>query len=657
MTGRSTSIEWASRIGVFVLVVFVLSIAREVFIPLALSILFCFLLHPAVVRLQRWGLPRMPSVIVVSMLAISTAGLIFYHLGSEMASFLQQLPKYKSELTLKVKELGGAGANLGGFVQSFRHEMQDALASEASNDPPSSDLSKPRTSHQANGEFPRDVDGKSGGQNDSMDSTGDDTEGAVAIVPGGDAIHPLFVKSVDETQAGELWGWLLSASSLLAPLGTGGLVIVFTLFLLVYQEDLRDRFIKVVSGGQFVTTTHALNEAGDRITRYLVAQTIVNASYGAVVSGGLWMIGMVMTENGFPNILLWGACCAILRFIPYAGPVIAGSFPIAIALAVFPGFNVFFAVLSLIILLELVSNNLLEPWLYGSSTGISAVAVIFASVFWGWLWGPVGLLLATPLTVCLVVLGKHVSPFRVFRILLGEGEPLSLAMRFYQRLLAKDHHQATSLAREKLHQQDLNGVIDTMIVPTLRRMRLDRKEGRLRSEHELQMSNTIMGILDEISTPSETVAMSSPLVIAIPSRHALEETLLQVGMSCWTDRHFQVSVTPPTWMPTRIVAHLKKQHPALIVIGVLGPAGLTQVEFLASQIRKVLPDTKILLHYMGKPARFDALFQRMRATGISYIATSFSQSNKFIRMLLSNEESADTDWAANEDAVFHESKE
>lgn len=650
MSRRSSSIEWASRIGLFVLIVFVLSIAREVFIPFALSILFSFLLHPAVVRLQRWGFPRAPAVIVVSILAVTTAGLVFYHLGSEMASFLQQLPKYKSEFTLKVKELGVAGSNLGGFVQSFRHEMQDALASDRSKDANDNPASLRPSAEED--KVPRpESDLSSQRHEKSVDSADEVRRDSDATVAGNDAGHPLFVKAVDDTQPGELWGWLLSASSLLAPIGTGGLVLVFTLFLLVYQEDLRDRFIKVVSGGQFVTTTHALNEAGERITRYLVAQTIVNGSYGIVVSAGLWLIGATMTENGFPNILLWGACCAMLRFIPYAGPVIAGCFPIAIALAVFPGFNVFFAVLSLIILLELLSNNLLEPWLYGSSTGISAVAVIFASVFWGWLWGPVGLLLATPLTVCLVVLGKHVSPFRVFRILLGEGEPLGQAMRFYQRLLAKDRHQAMALAKEKMVQSDMSSLLDSMIVPTLRRMRKDRKEGRLRSEHELQMSDTIIEMLEELAPPPKEEHCAGHLVIAIPTRNAVEVKLLQIGLSSWVNPNLQVSVFPSTWMPTRILSNLKSRDPDIVVIGVLGPGGLTQTEFLASQIRKTLPDTKLILNYMGKPARFDALFQRMRASGISYVATSFGQTNKFVRMFLSDDETSGIDSMENQEAV------
>ncbi len=632
MKQRIRSVEWASQIGIFVLVVFILSIAREVFIPLALSILFTFLLHPVVVRLQRWRFGRIPSVLIVSLLAITSTALVVYHLGAEMASFAQELPKYKTELSVKLKELSGTGANLGGMWLSFRREMKDAMVTveqEAEDKEAKDD-----TLANVQGEMENASALETQGFGSKSLQQGLDAEAAPQESLGKSAENPLFVKAVKDDPAGDWWNWLLSASSLLAPIGTSGLVLVFTLFLLIYQGDLRDRFIKLVSGGQFVTTTQALNEAGQRISRYLFAQTIVNGSYGLVVSLGLWLIGLTMTEEGFPNLLLWGALCSILRFVPYAGPVIAGVFPISIALAVFPGFQVFLAVLTLIILLELISNNALEPWLYGSSTGISAVAVIFASVFWGWLWGPVGLLLATPLTVCLVVLGKHVPPFRIFQTMLGEGEAMSLPLRLYQRLLAKDSHQAASISKERIVEKDVNHFLDSMIVPVLRRMRKDRKYGRLKAEDEQEMVQAVFKILDECSTPEKEVPENTQAftVVAIPARSEVEQRLLETGLRSWHGNAYGIEIESYRTRPSQLVEKLKLSQPEIVVIGMLAPGIATQVEYLSSRIRRALPETKIVLNYMGRPRQFDHFFQRMRSAGTDFVATSFVQTENYVDM-------------------------
>src|SRR3954453_2419380 len=239
--------------------------------------------------------------------------------------------------------------------------------------------------------------------------------------------------------------------------------------MLLGREDLRDRVIRLIGQGRINVTTQAMDEAATRISRYLIAQCIVNGTYGLAISLGLWLIGLTFGHNspGFPNWFLWGLLTAILRFIPYIGPWIGAAFPIVLSLAVYHGMGVPLAVVGMFLVIELISNNFMEPWLYGSSTGISTVAILVAAVFWTWLWGPVGLLLSTALTVVLVVMGKYIPPLRFLDILLGDEAPLTPSARVYQRLLALDQEEAMELVRESLQESTLEQLYDEVLLPAL----------------------------------------------------------------------------------------------------------------------------------------------------------------------------------------------
>jgi predicted PurR-regulated permease PerM len=226
---------------------------------------------------------------------------------------------------------------------------------------------------------------------------------------------------------------------LIAPLATAGIVIVFVIFILLYRHDLRDRFIRLASIGDINRTTQALEDAGSRVAKYLLTQVFLNLAYGIPIGIGLWLIGV-------PNPLLWGMLAVVLRFIPYIGPVLAATFPIALSIAVDPGWMMLLLTVSLFVVIELISNNIVEPWLYGAKTGLSPIAIIVSAIFWTWLWGPVGLLLSTPLTVCLFVLGRHVPQFVFLDVLLGSERVLTPEESLRQRLLALDPAEATENA-------------------------------------------------------------------------------------------------------------------------------------------------------------------------------------------------------------------
>ena len=243
-------------------------------------------------------------------------------------------------------------------------------------------------------------------------------------------------------------------------LGSTGIVIILVVFFLVRREDLRDRFIRLVGKGQVTVTTQMLEDAATRVSRYLSMQFLINATFGISVGIGLYLIGV-------PNAILWGILAATLRFIPYIGPWIAAAMPIGLSMAISTGWVAPILTVGLFVVLELFSSNVMEPWLYGKNTGVSAVAVLVAAVFWTWLWGLVGLLLATPLTVCLLVIGKHVPQLSFLDILLGNEPVFEPKKRVYQRLLAGDQEEATELVDDDLENKPLVEVYDTVLIPAL----------------------------------------------------------------------------------------------------------------------------------------------------------------------------------------------
>ena len=266
--------------------------------------------------------------------------------------------------------------------------------------------------------------------------------------------------------------------------------------MLLQREDLRDRIIRLVGSGDVARTTEAMNDAAKRISRYLLMQLVINVLYGLPVGVGLYLIGV-------PNPILWGLLATILRFIPYVGPMIAALFPIALSFAVAPGWTLPLLTIALFVTLELIINNVLEPWLYGSSTGLSPVAVLVAVVVWTTLWGPVGLLLSTPLTVCLVVLGRHVPQLAFFDVLLGDEPALPPEIKFYQRLLARDPDEATELAEEYLEDEPLEKLYDSVIIPALGLAEQDRLRGSLDRAAVQGIAEDTIGIIEYLKEEEE----------------------------------------------------------------------------------------------------------------------------------------------------------
>ncbi len=434
---QNVSNSRAATLITTVLVVAILYVAREVFIPFALALLLSFLLGPLVTRLQHLGLKRVPAVVCVFLLSFAVFGIGAVKITGQLIDLAEDLPNYQQNLEAKIEKLKvPRGGGIEKVIKMFG-ELEKELPGAPSGPEPRATALKSTKAASAGVEEPKPI--------------------------------PVEVHSAPATSVQFAQGMV---RPVVRPLATAGIVAVFTIFMLIQREDLRNRFFRLVGAAQMNTTTHALDDAAWRVSRYLRMQLLVNACYGIPVGVGLFFIGV-------PNPILWGVLATFLRFVPYAGPFVAALLPIGLALAIDSGWSTALLTGGLFLSLELITNNMLEPWLYGSSTGVSAVGLLVATVFWTWLWGSIGLFLATPLTVCLAVLGKYVSHLEFLSVLLSDTAVLTPAESFYQRMIALDQQEATQLADTFLETGTLEELYDAVIIPALSLAEQDRHRGAL----------------------------------------------------------------------------------------------------------------------------------------------------------------------------------
>lgn len=464
-----------------------LYLGRDVLIPLALAILLSFALGPLVTWLYRRGLPRVPSVLTVMLLVTMVLVGFTALVASQLTHLAQQLPTYEYNLRLKARELAQAAPG-GGIIDRTADFLRD-FGKEI-------DRITVRAEH---------------GQEEGGASSGLTTQT--------EPPRPIPVEVHEPPQA-PLQALTTFVGPMLQPIATAGIVLVFIVFVLLQREDLRDRLIRLFGHSDVHRATAAISDAAKRIGRYLLMQLVVNVLYGLPVAIGLFLIGV-------PNALLWGMLATVLRFIPYLGPILAAMFPIALSFAVDPGWTTPLLTIALFIGLELFTNNVLEPWLYGSSTGLSPLAIIVAAVFWTTLWGPVGLLLATPLTVCLVVLGRYVPQLQFFEVLLGDQPVLAPEVKFYQRVLAGDPHEAEELAEDLLEEGSLEDVYGEVILRALVFADQDRQRGVLEPARVTTVAAAVTDIVEDLAEPIETaregaVAETSARVLCVGARTGLD---------------------------------------------------------------------------------------------------------------------------------------
>jgi len=476
---RLTKVTTALKLGLMPTVfatVAALYFAQDVLIPLAVAVLLAFLLAPVVTRLERLRLGRVGAVLLAVAVALASVGTIGWLVEQQFVDVAGRLPDYRENIQNKLRRFRGA---TDGSFSKAATGVEDTIKSMAAPSPATAP--SPTTAP----------------------SPGAWVAPLSLVKPGRPAVpevspeNPLPVREYSQPSSPlQLVGQ--SVARLTGPLAMTGLIIVFVIFMLLNRKDLRDRMIRLVGHGRLNVTTQALDDAATRISRYLLMQTAINGIYGICVGAGLWIIGAFSAEGRFPNVLLWALLAAVLRFVPYLGPIIGATLPVVLSLAAFHSAGIFVATLSMYVGLELVTGNALEPWLYGSRTGLSVMAILVSAVFWTWLWGPIGLLLSTPLTVCLVVLGKYVPHLGFLDVVLGDEPVLEPWARVYQRLLSLDQEEAGELLHDWRKEKGLEYVYDEVLIPALATAETDSQTGDLDSERESFVRQAMRDLIEEL---------------------------------------------------------------------------------------------------------------------------------------------------------------
>lgn len=552
---------------------------RELLVPLALAALLTFMLTPLVNRIQRW-LGRIGAVLCVVAMMFAATGIAGWVLTRQAVDLANQLPAYKENIRTKLRSI--QLPNEGPFTK-ISETME-----ELKKDLPGSGNSQTRLKPEAS---------KKPAQPPMP----------VEVVSGQDK-RVEFVQEV--------------VTPVLGPLGTAGLVVLLLVFMLLQREDLRNRMIRLIGQGRISATSRAMDDAGSRVSKYLFMQLIVNVTYGIPVAIGLYFIGV-------PNAILWGALSTVLRFIPYVGPWIAAGFPILLSLAVSPSWMAPMLTVGLFIGLELFSNNVMEPWLYGSSTGVTPIALIVAALVWTWLWGPVGLVLATPLTVCLVVMGRHIPRLAFLSIILSDEEPLTPAEECYHRLHRTGEHDEMELVEHYLKTNSTASLFDAVLVPVITAAESDHRLGLLETEQLELIERGLRDILNELEVREEADLRDSEKemksnICILPVRAYRDQLagemlqqLLQLG-------GHEVRSGSSKMVSGELVGWVREIQPDAVCISVVAPSSSSQARYLLSKLRANFPSLKIMVGLWGVDEKTAETTSQLRDAGADEVVTTMA---------------------------------
>jgi predicted PurR-regulated permease PerM len=416
--------------------------------------------------------------------------------------------------------------------------------------------------------------------------------------------------------------------TLLQALASAVVVTVLAIFMLLERRELRDRVILLIGYRRMTATTRALDEAGARISRYLLMQSSINGGFGVAAGLGLFLIGV-------PYAVLWGVLAAALRFIPYVGSFVAALLTVALSLAVFPGWREPVLVLGLFLVLDL-AVMVVEPLLYGQSAGVSQVALLIAVIFWTWLWGPVGLLLATPLTVCLIVLGKHLPALGFLVVLMGDRPVIEAKARYYQRLLAGDQDEAADIVEAYVSADGRESVYDAILLPALYYAKQDRDRGLLSEADAQFVGQATREILDVLAQDGPALSERGPedhsvsdpaadtwiRIAGYPARDEADALGLEMVRHLLDPARYRMDVIGASMLTAEVVAWVDLHRPALLCIGAVAPGGLSQARHLCKRLRSQCPELKIVVGRWGLHDEMEADQQHLLAAGADHVETT-----------------------------------
>lgn len=564
------------------LVISALFFGRDLLIPLALAILLGFLLDPAVSRIKRWGMSRMVATLLVVVIALGVLGGMGAYLGNQISQLSADLPTYQNTIRTKLRNLRSMVK--GPSVWDGALKTYDTVEREISVSSPSSER-----------------------------------------------VQKVEIQNPEGKPWEQVLVWLEKIS---APIATAGIVLLFVILILLDRDSLRDRLLRLM-GGNLHVATDALDEASERIGKYLRMQFIVNVTYGFPMAVGLWFIGV-------PGAVLWGVLATVMRFVPYVGPMMSAIFPLALAFAVAPGWEMLLWTLGLILLLELISNNIIEPWLYGASTGLSTLSIILAATFWTALWGPIGLILSTPLTVCLLVLGRYIPSLKFMEVLLGSEPVLDLPQRLYQRLLADDVEEAMDLANETIEAalpekpkpsdraDALLHFYDAGALPMLR-LASNQYTETATAEHRLRLSRGCDELLEELRQDypisSEIITSSSVRgrIHCVGARWDMDA--IAASMSAHVLGHYGQATSSSEHALTSAIELTEMEgwkEVRWLVLSAFHPQPQAQVRLILRRLRRRWPELQIVLALWNAPREMlaEGVAQRL---GVQAIVTGMQE--------------------------------
>jgi predicted PurR-regulated permease PerM len=556
------------------LITAILARAQAIVVPLALAVVLSFALGPAVKHLER-KLGRVIAVLVVVIVALGTVTAFGYMLERQLVDLSAQMTKYSDSIGRKVRALKGSeGSGLSGLSRSVDKVVRQMDQQTAVNE----------------------------------------SARSVRLVPA----DATAVERVESTLA-----------PIVEPLTRSGVVLVLVIFLLLKREDLRDRFIRLVGRGHVTLTTRTLNEAGERISRFLTHQSAINAGFGVLVTAGLLLIGI-------PYAPLWGFVAAVLRFIPFVGTILAMVLPGALAFAQFQGWWQLGATVGLFLGLDVLAAYVVEPIVIGAKTGVSSMAMLVSAIFWSWLWGPVGLVLSTPMTVCLAVLGKHVPRLSFLAVLLGDEPALEDDLVIYHRLLSGDDEEAQEILDKRFDSAPRAQVFDEVVIPALLLAGRDRARNEITEADHQQVVATIRALLDSVpqtsrnpGPASETVVRRTApqLVVGVSARAVTDEAIWDMLAQLFDPAAVRVESVGSAYLSSERTT-VVEQPPDLVCIISIPPGGLAQARYICRRVRAKLPQTPILVIRPGVQPNGQESAQRLTEDGANQVYFTLADAHR-----------------------------
>lgn len=565
----------------------VLYLAREIIIPLALAVLLAFLLAPLVKRFELWRLGRVPSVLLAVALGLAIIVGLGWIAASQALSLAGKLPEYRENISRKMKEL-----------RSPPREGSLGRAAKAIKELESETNGKPKPPAEP---------------------------------------APSATVSLPTTPLELIAQFGLPAALLAAALAV---MVVVTALVLFNRHDLRDRIVRLVGEGRVHVTTQAMEDAGGRVSSYLLTLLLVNVTFGA-------LLGVAFFAIGLPNALLWGLIAALLRFVPYIGAPAAALLPIALAFAISDGWGLVAWTVGAIVLVDLVIAYVVEPYLYGARTGLTPIAVVLGSVYWTWLWGPFGLLLATPITVCIAVVTRHIPDYRFLSVILSDEPVLPPPVRFYQRLVAFEYDDACELAEAFEREHGLAGLYDSMLLPALLLAKRDRHRYALDVERGRYVYDGILRIAEELGDEARAkeeggakeggakARVPAPQVCIAPAHDEADYIAGVMLARLLAPQHFRALLLPKDILASEAVEAAAKTGARAVCISAVPPQAAANAAYLAKRMRQHLPQKRVLvaLWCVERDPAFASAAARLRKAGAEDVADRLPEALEKLRSL------------------------